>query len=522
MHNPTTTDALDADLSATEPENESQHPQRRRFQFYWRLPSLKIRVPIAYKLALAITLLITVGMSLLGLIVVGNQTQLMSGQILNYGETVVQQLADSATEPVLADDKLSLSAMMNNIAGNVGIYGAAIYSDQNELLEKTGLIPAESIGIIYNQSNELERGGIHAYDWRATGSQVVASELVSFIAPINFKELTAGHVLVTLSRSHITSAISDSINIMIAVTILLNLLTIVAAFFMSKRISRPIHKLLEATTAIADGNYDYRITDKRRDEIGELITGFNGMAAGLAEKHKVETVLSRYVSRDVASEALENIDQVKLGGENVNATVLFADIVGFTKISEKLAPAEIAELLNEYFTYIAQISEMCHGTIDKFMGDCTMVVFGVLRDDPDHRFHAIACAVMIKRLMDKLNVVRMRQNKPAIFFRIGINSGDMLAGNLGSRDRLHYTVVGDAVNLAARLAEQAGGGQILIAEEFYLHNDIQPRIQARRHKTLDVRGKQDSIDTYLVNEVTAKYRDALNVGLEQILGYRAA
>ena len=85
------------------------------------------------------------------------------------------------------------------------------------------------------------------------------------------------------------------------------------------------------------------------------------------------------------------------------------------------------------------------------MGDCAMVQFGILKDDPDHRFHAIACAVMIKKLTEKINVARMRTGAPAIFFRIGINSGEMMAGNMGSIDRMQHTVIGDTVNTASRL-----------------------------------------------------------------------
>ncbi|MDH3713191.1 MAG: HAMP domain-containing protein [Gammaproteobacteria bacterium] len=479
------------------------HPRRPRFG-----------IPIAYKLALAITLLITLGMGLLGFVVVTNQQQLMRDQINAYGETVAQQLADAATEPVLSDDRLNLSALMKNVAESASINGAAVLSDKGEALAKTGLLPLLPIEELYAKSTRLA-GGTYGYDWLS--GQVSSNELVSFLAPISFKDLTAGHIVVTMSRSAVSRSIRDAIRTIVAATIALNVLTIIAAFFMSKRISRPIHSLLFATEAISNGNYQYRIKQQRKDEIGSLITGFNRMAEGLEAKSKVENVFSRFVSEDVASEVLRNIDRVELGGKNVVGTVLFADIVGFTQISENLTPLDIASLLNEHFTYIARVSELCNGTIDKFMGDCAMVQFGVLKDDPDHRFHAIACAVMIKKLMEKLNVSRMRQGKPAVFFSIGINSGEMMAGNLGSENRMHYTVVGDVVNLASRLSEKAGGGQILITEALYEYGDIKRRVKARPHEPLEIRGKAGQVKTYVVNQVTGKYKDAMDSGIDQLL-----
>ncbi len=475
---------------------------------------LRVGIPIAYKLALAITGLITVGMGLLGFVVVTNQTQLMRQQIDTHGATVARQLADAAIEPVLADDRLGLGVLMKNIASNDSVYGAAVLSDSGEPLARTGVLPLSPIEQLIQRSSRLQGGG-YSFDWQS--NQVASSELVSFLAPISFQGLTAGHAVVTLSRSTITHSLRDAIRTIVTATVLLNLLTIVAAFFMSKRLSRPIHKLLDATQAISTGNYQYRIAEGRKDEIGSLISGFNRMAEGLEAKSKVESVFSRFVSEDVASRVLRDIDHVELGGKNVHGTVLFADIVGFTKIAENMSPQQIASMLNEYFTYIARVSEICNGTIDKFMGDCAMLLFGVLKDDPDHRFHAIACAVMIKRLMEKLNVGRMREGKPAVFFRIGVNSGEMMAGNLGAHNRMHYTVVGDPVNVASRLAETAGGGQILITEELYAFGDIRRRILARPYQPLSIRGRAGEVRTYLVNEVTGKHRAVMQAGIEQLL-----
>ena len=276
--------------------------------------------------------------------------------------------------------------------------------------------------------------------------------------------------------------------------------------------------MVKASRAVAAGDYQYRITSRRRDEIGTLIGAFNDMTKSLHEKSQVEGALSRYVSPPVAREILANLDQVELGGKHVRATVLFADIVGFTQISERMTPTEVAEFLNEYFTYITQAAELYHGTIDKFIGDCAMVVFGVPEEDVDHRFHAIACAVLIRRLTARLNERRARAGLHPVHFRIGINTGDMLAGNMGSAERMQYTVVGDAVNLASRLSSEAGSDEIVIRDEHYLDPEVQRRVLARRYRELRVRGKRDPITVYLVKDVAGSYRAEMDRQIGTILG----
>ena len=138
---------LAQDPSVTASPERFRHPQRPRFG-----------IPIAYKLALAITLLITLGMGLLGFVVVTNQQQLMRDQLNDHGETVAQQLADAATEPVLSGDRLSLSVLMKNVAENAGIYGAGVLSDKGETLAKTGLLPVSPIDELYTKSTRLDGG----------------------------------------------------------------------------------------------------------------------------------------------------------------------------------------------------------------------------------------------------------------------------------------------------------------------------------------------------------------------------
>jgi adenylate cyclase len=217
---------------------------------------------------------------------------------------------------------------------------------------------------------------------------------------------------------------------------------------------------------------------------------------------------------------MANLDQIKLGGKHVNGSVLFADIVGFTSLSEQLPADEVASLLNEYFTYISMATDLYHGTIDKYMGDCAMIVFGVPDEDPDNKFHAVACAVMIQQLVNRLNAIRIKNNKVAIHFRIGVNSGTMLAGNMGSSQRMQFTVVGETVNLASRLHTVAGADQVIITEHLYKSRNIQSRIQAYSHKSIKLRGIAEPVSTYIVTNLAAGYQSTIDAQITEILASR--
>lgn len=508
-----------------ESEGARSAPSRRRNkglqtrQTRWRrLVSrwLPDHIPIAYKLAMAITLLVVASMALLGLTIISNQTQLMREQMNDFGQTVVNQLAESAIEPVLANDLLGLRVTTNNLAASDSVLGAAVYSDSGEVLASSGVLPAGVIVQLYERSRPLE-DSTHTFDWRRRGASGAQSQLVSFVCPIRFQDLTAGHALVTFTRASMVESSQAATTAIVWTTVLIGVLTTITAFVMSRRLSRPIQDLMAARRAIDEGDFGYRFVEGRKDEIGYLMEGFNSMAEGLLEKSQVENVLSRFVDNSVASELLENLDKIRLGGKHVTASVLFADIVGFTSRSEKLEPEEIAELLNEYFDYVWKSSRLFHGRIDKFIGDCVMVVFGVPQKDPEHRFHAIACAFMIQRLVERLNVIGVDDGRLPVEFRIAVNCGDMLAGNLGTHDRMEYTVVGDAVNLASRLSSISESGQIVVSEAMAGDPMVRDRVVMRRYKEARLRGKKVPVSTFLVEDIVPEYRQAIEREIDAML-----
>ena len=239
----------------------------------------------------------------------------------------------------------------------------------------------------------------------------------------------------------------------------------------------------------------------------EFLAAFSGMAAvslensRLIERARREAVIlsnfQRYFAPDLAEQIAGQEGSVQLGGSKRRVAVLFADIRGFTSLSEAMSPDEIATLLTEFFTVMVEIVFEHGGTLDKFIGDALMALWGAPiahDDDPDRSTRA---AVAMQLALDRLNEEWSRQGRPRLSVGIGISLGDVFAGNIGSDRRLEYTVIGDAVNTAARLCAEAGPGEILIAEPLFRELATPP--PGENLEPLPLKGKANAVAVYRVN-----------------------
>ncbi len=185
------------------------------------------------------------------------------------------------------------------------------------------------------------------------------------------------------------------------------------------------------------------------------------------EKRRMKKLFGQYVSKDVYDRLVANPELARLGGQRREMTVLFSDIRGFTTVTERGRPDEIVDMLNEYFTRMVEIVFRHKGTLDKFVGDMVMVLFNAPLDDPEHADHAVAAALDMIDEVHRLNERWRAQGRYAdLEIGIGINTGPMIAGNIGSNAIMSYTVIGDAVNLGARLESlnKQYGTRIIISE----------------------------------------------------------
>jgi adenylate cyclase len=228
------------------------------------------------------------------------------------------------------------------------------------------------------------------------------------------------------------------------------------ALWVARSVSQPVRELAEHTKIIAAGDYSRRIELHREDELGRLAAAFNAMSTGLAERDRVRDLLDKNVSPAVAAQLLR--DGAALGGEEREVTILFADLRGFTTLSEKLAPPDLLALLNRYLDRMSAEIERQGGVIDKYIGDAIMALFGAPLAQGDAADRALAAALAMTAALAQLNRELAAEASPftvslpnGLAIGVGINTARVVAGNIGSARRLNYSVIGDGVNVAARL-----------------------------------------------------------------------
>lgn len=218
------------------------------------------------------------------------------------------------------------------------------------------------------------------------------------------------------------------------------------------------------------------------------------------EKRQVKRLFSRYVPKDVYEQLMEDPARAALGGRRRTMTVLFSDVRGFTAMSEKASPEQVVGQLNEYFSRMVQVLFEHHGTLDKFVGDMVMGLFGAPLDDPDHADHAVQAALAMTRALDDLNAEWRAAGRPELDIGIGISTGDMVAGNIGSETIMSYTVIGDTVNLGARLESlnKEYGTRIIISEA--TRAALEGRYDTRPLGDVIVKGKSQPVAIYEVKQ----------------------
>ena len=235
--------------------------------------------------------------------------------------------------------------------------------------------------------------------------------------------------------------------------------SLVISLFLARGLTRPMEQLVRATREVEAGNYEIKVPVGTLDEVGQLTSSFNQMTAGLALKEKYRSVLDMVADKTIATDLIEG--KIELGGEERYVSVLFCDIRGFTPLTEKMSPHEVIEMLNDHFTPLTRIVHQHHGAVDKFVGDLIMAIFGAPSSSGNEVEHALRCAMKMIEERQRLN----RHSRQKISIGIGIASGKVVAGRMGSEDRLNYTVLGRRVNLASRLCGQAGPMEVVIDDE---------------------------------------------------------
>ena len=339
-----------------------------------------------------------------------------------------------------------------------------------------------------------------------------------------FRKLTIGSLAVTSSTPTevVYKAATDVLRRNLYLTGIVLLLSILAVWFFSKTVSRPVLSLVAASRRIEEGDFDLDIKADTHDELGLLTESFVEMGKGLAERERVKETFGKFVNKHIAEQALKG--ELKLGGSRNTATIFFADIRSFTAISEKLSPEAVVEFLNVYMTRMVDCIEKTGGVVDKFIGDAIMGVWGVPlsagtpRDDALAAIHAM---ILMRVSLLEFNADRGSEDKPFIHNGAGVNTGPCIAGQIGSLKRMEYTVIGDAVNLASRIEalNKPFGTDILISE--YTYELVKDEIITEAMPQISVKGKSSPLTIYAVIKFKGEEGPSNIAELRSLLGIKA-
>ena len=326
---------------------------------------------------------------------------------------------------------------------------------------------------------------------RVIATRLGGADVLDFAKRVGTQGNTSIYVLLQRSLDDELRPFQAARNVVAALSVAGLVLSLIGALFVARSVTRPVQALVESARSAERGDYTRTVKLSQRDEIGELAAAFNRMLKGLTERDRMRDLFGRFVSPAVAERALAGGAQ--LGGELREVTVLFADLRGFTSFAERRAPEEVVSLLNGYFTRMNEVVERHHGLIDKFLGDGLMALFGAPLATEDDAGNALQAAIEMVQALEALNVEVAARGLPPLDVGIGINTGTVVAGNMGSPNRLNYTVVGDGVNLAARiegLTKRADFKTHIIATDAAIRA-AKRRVRTRALGLVQVRGRQE-------------------------------
>jgi len=329
-----------------------------------------------------------------------------------------------------------------NVSDNANVTEFIIYDRDGRILVNSDQPLAFSQEIDPNGKTliGLQSGEVRM-DWQE--SQLVAGRAVVL------GNQTIGAVAAGLSTAPLDQKIQtitiQGILFAIATLLIGGLLTVI----FTRQLTNPLTELADGAARMAGGDLSIRVTPKSHDEIGRLSEAFNEMAIGLQEREWLRDTFGRFVSREVV-EAIRT-GQVQLEGENRTVSVLFCDIREFTDFSERHTPQEVVAMLNEFLPLVVVAAQKHGGMVNKFGGDSTLVIYGAPYEVEDNAYRAVLTALDIRVGLAKLNLRMKEKGELPLRVGIGINTGMALAGAVGPNERQEYTVVGNTVNLAARI-----------------------------------------------------------------------
>ncbi|MFH1073638.1 MAG: adenylate/guanylate cyclase domain-containing protein [Candidatus Firestonebacteria bacterium] len=443
------------------------------------------------QLSVIFSVLIALSIGSISLLTLQNQVRILKTNFIATGQQFCESIAGNVSD-ALSQAPIDDTALVSTITKVVNS------SDNKKWIKYVRITDAdESIIIASNNiAGEWNKKYISPvfevrektpYYFKVNGG--VKEKIYEVKSEVKKGEETIGKVHLGVSQNAIDVLMASAAKTVIIAAVL----TIVFGFFVSSLVAmflvRPIKLLIDGASKISAGNYDLEIKVKMMNEIDDLVNSFNDMAKNLKEKEQIKVAFSRYMSAELLNEVIKSGGRTTFGGEKRLVTILFSDIRDFTSMAEALDPQQVVRLLNEYFTCMNEVIFRNKGMINKYMGDAIMALYGAPVPLKDHAVKAVATALEMNKELNNLRTKWSSEGRPIFGMKIGITTGEVVLGNIGSMGHMEYTVIGDAVNVAARLQalNKNYGTQILVSQKT---NDlVKDHFETRQVELVQFKGK---------------------------------
>jgi len=403
------------------------------------------RFPIRWRWAMLVSFTVSAAVLVVSLIILNMERDAWLDSQSAQARVMVERLGDELKLPMLSGSKAEIDVIVTGFLKKVPtVLGAYIKFTSGN-------------GQHYGNIG-MDDALLHSIAAKKKVSRLPADHLW-FIKKIEYAGTEVGTIAVHFSEKAWEELASQLVARIVMISIVVVVLASLAAYWIAGRMSNPIEALALAAERVASGDYSIRLPLRGNDEITDATHQFNHMIGELAHKEEIRDVFGRYLNPELVAGVFDE-GAVPLKNHRQEVTVLFADMVSFTSFSESTPTEEVVEVLNRHFEVFHRIIDYYGGHVDKYIGDAVMAVFNHPHEDAQHARHAASAGLAMIEACGKLGV--LRSSGEPIAFRIGINSGPVIVGNIGAAERLEYTVIGDAVNMASRMDGIGEGGQVIL------------------------------------------------------------
>jgi len=412
------------------------------------------RIPLRWRWTALVGFAVTIAVAVLYVVVLDIERDAWLQNQAAQAELQVERLSDELKLPLLSGSSSETAIAVQRFLQKVPTVLGVLIRFPNGSEQSFGLIDAPELVLQQLALSNMAKRSVTRLPIKALwyAKSAIFDQTSMGVVAVRFSEQAWGRVANKLTQE------------ILAAAVFVVLSSALLVFWIAGRMSEPIELLADAAAKVSDGNYQVQLQVRGNDELSDALTQFNVMVKALAHKEALRHVFGRYLNPKLVSDVFENAD-VDMASRRQEVSVLFADMVNFAPFSESTDTAKVVAVLNQYFEVFHHIISHYGGHVDKYIGDAVMAVFNHPLSDEHHVRQAATAGLAMAVACQRLAV--LRSDDEPVRFRIGLNCGQVIVGNIGAVQRLEYTVIGDAVNVASRMTGLGEGDELIMSRQTF-------------------------------------------------------